>query len=245
VLDVWAFSRASSSRFIGLLHRRGESADEGAMPELKYVIFLVLMAGVAAVVPLVAQRASKRGGEQVQQALESVAATGAAVEQATSQRGRQVVRVWGTLAHPVSLELRIARRSLWRRFGSGYSTGMLDPRFERAFRIVTNEPERARLILDPDLQQRLLASLKIELRVGSFDSLLPPDYWPRDETKPERRLRRLWMIRVPGKLEKVGSPETLVEIGRLLARGLAKHCLPPLTPDVSEFETRSSEGEWL
>jgi hypothetical protein len=215
---------------------------------MKYVIFLALMAGVAVVVPLVASRARKRGGEQVKQALASVAATGSAVEQSTNEHGRPVVRVWGTLDHPVSLELRIARRGLWHRLGSN-STGMLDPRFEQAFMIVTSEPERARLILDPDLQQRLLAAEKIELRVGSFDSLLPPEYWAPDETKPERRLRRLWMIRVPGKLEKIASSrasqDELVALGRLVARGLTKHCLPPLTPDVSEFETGSSEGQWL
>ena len=121
---------------------------------------------------------------------------------------------------------------------------MLEPGFEQSYRVTSSEPERARLILDPDIQQRLVLLPSLEFRLGSIQTLLPPDYWTGEPLRGlPRSLRRLWMIRIPGKLSKIPAVEEVVEAGILLARQVDKNCSPPGTPDLTAFET--SEGPWL
>lgn len=211
--------------------------------EARVLVFLAVVAGLAAMIPWAAAQARRRGGEQVRRSLESVAARGWAAESATNQDGRRVVRVWGALAHPVSLELRVVRRSRIRAAFAGGSGGMLDPGFERAFRILTPEPERARLILQPEIQRRLLACGRVELRLGSLESLLPREYGA-DRTPGERRLRALWMLRVPGRPGGRSDAAELGALGLELAASVAKHCLPPGGPELEAFRTPASEG-WL
>ncbi len=215
------------------------------MLETKIWIFLGLMAVVAVVIPVVVLQMRKRGDEQVAKAFVSLAATGVVVEDALDQHGRKIVRIWGALDHPVALDLRIARRGKILGQLGGSPAGALDPLFDRCFRILSREPERALLIVSPEIQLRLAQLGKLEFRIGSFDSLLPPDYRQPEETKAERQLRRLWMIRVPIKRRTTVVREALAEVGRLLAKSTAKHCLPPGTPDLSEFRTARAEGQWL
>ena len=85
---------------------------------------------------------------------------------------------------------------------------------------------------------------KLEFRLGSFHSLLPPEYAARD-TSSTSRLRRLWMIRIPNRRGRPLPTPELVEVGRLLAQRISKHCLQPGTPDLSDFQTGHSEGQWL
>ena len=130
------------------------------MPEAKLIGFALCMLALVAVIPLLARRATREASAQVQQAREQIGARGFAVEHAASQYGRRIVRVWGRLDHPVRLRLRVRSR---RRFrgdargpGIGHAGGVAD-RFERHFRVTTNEPDRARLVLDPVVQEKLLA----------------------------------------------------------------------------------------
>lgn len=207
-------------------------------------VFLALMGAVAVTIPWAAAQARRRGGEQVRRSLETLAARGWVAESATTRNGRRLVRVWGRLPHAVSLDLRVARRArFWGAIARG-SGGMLDPLFEDAFRIVTREPERARLVLEPEIQRRLLACGRVELRLGSFDSLLPREYSPGRDASRERRLRALWMLRVPGRLERLADASELGELGRLLAAAVARHCLPPCGPETAAFQTGDSES-WL
>jgi hypothetical protein len=53
------------------------------------------------------------------------------------------------------------------------------------------------------------------------------------------------MIRVPINRRTPAAREGLAEVGRLLARSITKHCLPPGTTDLSEFQTRRARGQWL
>ena len=53
------------------------------------------------------------------------------------------------------------------------------------------------------------------------------------------------MIRVPCKRRTLVPRAELAEVGRELAKSIAEHCLPPGTPDLSEFRTSRSEGQWL
>ena len=218
--------------------------------DLRILLFLALVFVAAGLVPWVAARLRKQGRHQVSRARERLAANGWVIEETTSQQGRKQLRVWGQLSHPVSLDLRVRRRSrLWGGLSAG-STGMLDPAFERAFTVASGEPDRARLILEPGLQQQLLRWPRAELRLGSYESLLPRDYCSGDDPArlgQVRRLRALWMIRLPGTLAKLSGPEeieALGVLGRGLAEAVAKHCLPPAGPDARGFETGSSEA-WL
>jgi hypothetical protein len=217
------------------------------MLETKLVLFLAVMAAIGVVIPFFALRARREAGDQVQQARERLATDGYVVEQCQNQNGRKVVRIWGELDHPVALKLRIGHRRVFLRFANKLgvgSVGMLDPRFEEAFRIHTSEPERARLIVDPEIQHKLLTLAKLDFRLGSMDSLLTPEYWVGD-AKTDRKVRRLWMLRVPGKLTEGTRVDALVEAAKLLAGSVTKHCLPPGTPDLAEFQTTASEGQWI
>ena len=214
------------------------------MADYRIAAFLLVIGAAAALVPWAAARARRRGGEQVAQAFDTLTEKGWVVEQGVTPHGRAVVRAWGLLAHPVALDLRVIPRS---RFFGGLtrgSSGMLDPVFESSFRIASSEADRARLILEPEIQQRLLRLPRAELGLGSFDSMLPREYSSGEGAAQDRRLRRLWMIRLPGKLAKLAAPEELAEIGRLLTLCVEKHCLPPGSPDRSQFETAASEG-WI
>ncbi len=215
------------------------------MLETEIWVFLGMMALVAVAIPIVVRQMRKRAVEQVAKAFASLAATGVVVEDALNQHGRQIVRIWGTLDHPVSLDLRISPRGkILGQLGKG-STGALDSLFDGSFRILSREPERALLIVSPEIQLRLAQLGKLEFRIGSFDSLLPPDYRQAEQTKAERQLRRLWMIRVPMKRRTPAAREGLAEVGRLLAKSIAKHCRPPGTTDLREFRTSRAEGQWL
>ena len=211
---------------------------------MKIWVFLGLTAVAAGVIPFVVRQMKKRGDEQVAKAFASLGATRVVVEDALNQHGRQIVRIWGDLDHPVALDLRIARRGKILAQLGGSSTGALDPLFDRSFRILSREPERAVLIVSSEIQHRLAQLGKLEFRIGSFDSLLPPDYRPPEQTQAERQLRRLWMIRVRVKRTPVPREE-LARVGRLLAKSIVVHCLPPGTPDLSEFRTARAEGQWL
>ena len=216
------------------------------MVETKIWVFLGLMAVVAVAIPFVVRKMKKRNDAQVVRAFQSLDAAGHVVEDAINQRGRPLVRVWGTLEHPVALDLRILRRGRWLgKLGASGSGGMLDPEFEQAYRVTSSEPERARMILDPDIQRHLIRFRKLEFRLGSVETLLPPDYWRGQDPGTERRLRRLWMIQVPGKQGQHGAVSEVVETGSKIARNVAKNCLPPNTPDLAAFMTAKSEAPWL
>lgn len=208
-------------------------------------VFLGLMGAAGVAIPFVFRRLRRQADERVAQACRSLAETGVVVEEVTNQQGRKIVRIWGRLDHPVSLDLRIARRGkILGQLGPD-SPGSLDPLFARSFRISSREPERAVLAVSPEIQHRLAGLGRLELRLGSFDSLLPPDYRQPEQTPADRRLRGLWMIRVPIRKRSRIPRDELADLGRLLAKSIAKHCLPPGTPDLSEFRTGRSEGQWL
>lgn len=214
------------------------------MVEQKLWIFVGLMTAVAAAIPFVVRRMQRHAEAQTERAFESVNAVGHVVEDVLGEKGRRHLRIWGTLSHPVAIDLRIScRRGLLARFGG--SSGLLDPLFEQSFRVVSRERDRVRLIVDPEIQQRLAHLGRLEFRLGSFHSLLPPEYGRLEETRSGSRLRRLWMIRVPNRRGRSLPTEELVEVGRLLAQRVAKHCLAPGTPDLSDFETGRAEGQWL
>ena len=214
------------------------------MEEVRILAFLGVVVVVAAAVPFVAVQVRRRGSGQVERALESVRTQGFAVEAGASQAGFSVVRIWGLLPHPVAFDLRVARRSRFSRMAGSASAGMLDPLFEAAFRIQSAEPDRARLILEPELQRQLLERRRIELRLGSFESLLPREYGNLAGAAEDRRLRRLWMMRVPGRVEKLADAESLGALGAQLAVAVAKHALPPGKPDRASYETGPGEG-WI
>lgn len=225
------------------LHRVLAASDVAGMLETKIWVFLGLMTAVALVIPFVVRQMKRRGEQRVVQAFTSLAATGVVVENALDPRGRPIVRIWGALDHPVALDLRIApRRKL---LGGSSAGGAVDPHFDRCFRILSRQPDLAVLVVSPEIQHRLSQLGKLEFRLGSCDSLLPPEYRQPNETKLGRRLRRLWMMRVP--LERRGPVprEELAEAGRLLARSVAKHCLPPGAADLDAFRTGRAEGQWL
>jgi hypothetical protein len=214
------------------------------MAETRIVAFLAVIVAVAAVIPWVASQARRRGSERVAHAFETLTALGFVAESTTTPRGRRVVRVWGRLSHPVAFDLRVTGRSRWSRSVGAHSTGMLDPVFEAAFRITTREPERARVILDPEIQRRLLAARGVELRLGSFESLLPREYAVAAGVSDGRRLRRLWMLQVPGTLPKCRDASALGELGLRVAAAVEKHALPPGTPDRAPYETGPAES-WI
>jgi hypothetical protein len=214
------------------------------VPESRIWIFLALTAAAAVGIPLGVRRMRRQSQEQVALALASLERLGHVVEQAVSQHGRPFVRVWGFLEHPVAIDLRIRRRGALLGRLAPQSEGLFDAAFAAAYRVKSSEPERVRLILDPDIQQRLTRLRGLEFRLGSLETLLPPDYWRGRGPGPERRLRRLWMLRVPGR-EKDVAREELVRVGRMLARSVAAHCLPPGTPDPADFLTARSELPWL
>jgi hypothetical protein len=216
------------------------------MVETKMWIFLGLMAVAAAAIPFVARRLKRQGAVQTDRAFESLDSLGHVIEEALSQQGSRHLRIWGVLDHPVATDLRIAFRSGPLARVGGRSGGLLDPLFDRSFRVVTKEPERARLIVDPEIQHRLARLGKLEFRLGSFHSLLPPEYGLRESDRSTRRLRRLWMIRVPKLRAKKPLPAAeLAEVGQLLAQRVAAHCRQPGSPDLSDFETGRAEGQWL
>jgi hypothetical protein len=218
------------------------------MPEPRLIVFLVLMAGVAATIPFVARRARRTATDRVRRARESLALRGHAVEECTNQNGRRFVRVWGALEHPVALELRIFRRALYAKafLGRDSRSGMVErPEFTRAFRVATNDPNRVRSILGPEVQDRLLALPKLDLRVGSLHSLLTPEYWADEDLAAQRKIRGLWMVRIPGRLSKKTAVAEMLEAGELVSRAVTKHCMPPQTADRSDFETTSREGQWV
>jgi len=215
------------------------------MVETRILVFLALMAGVAAAIPFAVRRLRRRSEEQVLEAIAALESAGHVVEGAVSLQGRPFVRIWGLLEHPVALELHVRRRGLLGRLLPRGGVGPIDAGFERVYRVVTSEPDRARLILDPDAQQRLTRLAGSEFRLGSAETLLPPDYWSALGPDADRRLRRLWMIHVPGKRDARRDLHEHAAIGAALARSVSKHCLPPGTADRSAFETRRSEAPWL
>lgn len=235
-------SAATPSRSLHLLEA---SSDVGGMIETKIWVFLGLMAVIGMAIPFGVRHMKKRSDERVARALQALEAVGHVVDQSTSQEGRPFVRVWGTLEHPVALDLRIARRGgLLGKLGGGGSGGMLDPGFEQVYRVACSEPERARLILDPDVQQRLSRLPKLEFRLGSVETLLPPDHWGGVASVEDRRSRCLWMIRLPTRRLDQRVADAALEVGKMLARQVAKNCLPPGTPDRAAFETAKSDV-WL
>ena len=216
------------------------------MVETKIWLFLGVMTAAAVAIPFVVRQIRRRSEEQVVLALSTLEGEGWVVEDAVGQNGRPHVRIWGVLEHPVALQLQVKRRGrLTGAVGASQVIGVLDPGFDRTWRVVCSEPERAGLVFDPDVQNGFTRLPKLELRLGSAESLLPPDYWRTTGLAHDRRLRRLWMVRIPGKHAKLASriPE-IVDAARALAHGVTKHCPPPGTPDRSAFETKKTEA-WL
>jgi hypothetical protein len=215
--------------------------------DVRIAVFVALMVLAAGLVPWLSARMRKQGRGEVLRAISRLETQGWVAQDSLDAQGRKRVRVWGRLAHPVALDLRVTRRSrLWPGRASA-SGGMLDPVFESAFKIVSGEPERARMILEPALQQGLLRWPRAELRLGSYESLLPREYCAGEQAASSRRLRTLWMIRVPGTLAKLSGPDetrALAELGCLLADAASRHCLPPGSPEAGDFQTKDNEA-WL
>jgi|GEM_PF-6207824 len=152
-----------------------------------------------------------------------------------------VTYAYGKFKKSVPLFLQISNFSpldLAMKISGINQTRIGDSEFDSKFSVYTNMSHILPAILTPDIRKELIGCPNFEYITGSYESLLIPDYWPKD--KSESQARNLWRFTTAKVETNFGIVRKFVDIGIQIEKSIYNN-IP-----TAEFEAeRASRATYL